>query len=371
MTGAVLPRRRASRFAALGRRNARLVLIAALLILLGSLTALALPPLADASGGAAPTAAQGAGDLSLYRGIVDGMRAGGDYYTVAADMLRAGDYPLRPFLAFRLPTLASILASLPPIAVLAMQWALVLAVFLAWFARLRGESARLPAMLAMGALLGLGLIAFAQPPLAAFHEIWAGLMIALALARWRPDRWIEPAAYGLAAMTIRETAALFPLVMAALALVEGRRREAGGWAITLAIFAIVVAVHGWTATGVARAADPASPGWMGLNGFGFFVQAAVASTGLSLLPLAFAAPPVALALIGWASWADRTGLRVTATLAGYAVAIGVFARTDTFYWALLAAPILPLGLFFVPRALSDLSTRALDRRRVRVQRLTR
>jgi hypothetical protein len=63
-------------------------------------------------------------------------------------------------------------------------------------------------------------------------------------------------------------------------------------------------------------------------------------------------------LFGWlsvrAGWALRAGL----LLLGYGAMLALFARADTFYWALLAAPLSLAGLAFVPRALADLVRRA-------------
>jgi hypothetical protein len=35
--------------------------------------------------------------------------------------------------------------------------------------------------------------------------------------------------------------------------------------------------------------------------------------------------------------------------------LALFARSDTFYWALIAAPLSFAGLVFVPKALADLA----------------
>src|SRR5207244_923970 len=50
-------------------------------------------------------------DLQLYRDIIAGVRAGGNYYEVAAEAQRKGGYPLKPFFTFRLPTHALIYAA--------------------------------------------------------------------------------------------------------------------------------------------------------------------------------------------------------------------------------------------------------------------
>lgn len=310
-------------------------------------------------------------DVVLYEGIVDGVRHGGNYYRVAADALRAGDYPLKPFVTFRLPTLAVVEAALPAWAVVTMQWTLAAAVFLAWYGRLAPAFARPPPRIIALALLAGGMMAFVQPALAHFHEIWAGLLVALSLALRRRGRWVEAAAFALAAVLIRETAALYVGVMAVLALAEDERREAAGWAAVAATLAIVVALHAHAVAQVVRPLDPASAGWAGMLGFGFFVRTMSMSTALGLAPLWLAAPLVALALVGWASWREPLALRVFATFAAYALLLSVFGRTDTFYWGLLVAPLLPVGLAFAIDGVRDLVTGALDRRRIIVTRTVR
>src|SRR5688572_18271469 len=49
-------------------------------------------------------------DLDLYRDIIAGVAQGRNYYEVAAEELRKGNYPLKPFITFRLPTHATIYA---------------------------------------------------------------------------------------------------------------------------------------------------------------------------------------------------------------------------------------------------------------------
>lgn len=358
-----------TRFAALSRGRARLVLGLIVLLVAVCLTALLVPepPALDAGSGGSRDQT----DLMLYDSIVGGVRGGGNYYAVAADALRAGDYPLRPFFTFRLPALAVILASLPEWMPPALLILLATLTALAWALRLAETLPRVLPRIVAGMLLIGSLIAFFQPALVGFHEIWAGLLVALSLALRRPERWVAAAAIGLVAMLIRETAALYVLVMAIVALAEGHRREAIGWGVALAAFAAMLAVHAWAVASVTGPLDPASPGWTGLHGFGLFVKAVSLATALQMLPLWAAAPLVGLTLLGWAAWRDPLGLRMIVVLLGYALAIALFARLDTFYWGLMVAPVLLVGLVFVPDALGELLSRALDRRRVTVTRVAR
>ncbi|MCW3835422.1 DUF2079 domain-containing protein [Sphingomonas canadensis] len=356
-----------SRFAGLRKAHARLALALLALLVAACFAALAIgdPPALGASSGGDRNRT----DLGVYEDIVAGVRGGGNYYEVAADALRAGGYPLRPFLTMRQPALAAAEASMPPWLPGMLLVALALFTGMAWMLRLTEAMPRLAPRLIAALLLAGSMLAFFQPGLAAFHEIWAGLLVALSLALRRPGRWIEAAAIGLAAMLIRETAALYVLVMAVFAWREGARREAMGWGAALLLFAAVLGVHAWAVAGVTGPNDPASPGWLGLQGPGLFVKGIALSTALQLVPLWAAAPLVGLALFGWASWNDPLAARALALFAGYALALALFARLDTFYWALMASPVILAGLAFVPDGLRDLARQSLDRRRVTVTRI--
>lgn len=370
---------RPTRFAALDRRRARLGLVLLALLMLVSLSALFAPhppslmPATQAGAAAASAAPIPTdSDLILYQKIVSGIANGaGDYYTVATDALRAGRYPLRPFITVRMPALATVQAALPAWAPPLLLMLLAVVTATAWALRL-GEA--LPSLLprvAAGMLLLGSMLAFLQATLWPFHEIWAGLLVALSLALRRPGRWVEPAALALAAMLIRETAALYAVIMAVLAWREGARTEARGWVAVLLLFAVALAAHAYAVAGATGALDPTSPGWSGMLGIGFFVKAISLSTVLQLLPLWIGALLVGLALFGWASWADPLALRVLLTLLGYGAVIALFARADNFYWALMAAPVFLVGLVFVPDGVRDLVTRALDKRRITVTRVAR
>lgn len=359
-----------SRFSGMKRTPARIVLALCALLLAATLLALAAPSPPPVSHDPAARANDQA-DVVLYESIVAGVRGGGNYYAVTAQALRAGDYPLRPFVTFRLPTLALFQASMPAVVSTVLLYMLAACVMLAWYSRLRPAFARVPPLAIALVLLAGGMTAFVQSELVAFHEIWAGLLIALSLALRRKHRWVEAVAFGMMAMLVRETAALYVAIMATLAWLEGSRRESLAWGATIAIFAAVVALHAHAVGQVVSAADPASPGWAGMLGFGFFVKTMSISTALALAPPALAALLVGLTLIGWSAWREPLALRAITTFAAYAVLLSLFGRTDTFYWGLMIAPALLVGLAFAPDALRDLYVAATDRRRIIVTRMVR
>ncbi|MCU6453204.1 hypothetical protein LPN01_03845 [Sphingomonas sp. A2-49] len=361
---------RPSRFAGAAPRDAWAALAALALLLVATLLVFA-TPVPPAATRAPADRGDDQADVMLYETIVANVRHGGNYYAVAADAMRSGNYPLKPFVTFRLPTLAMVQATLPHALVVALLYLLAAAVAVAWYARLAPAFARPPPRIVAMALLAGGLMAFVQRDLIAFHEIWAGLFVALSLAVYRPDAWLPAVAFGLAAALIRETAGLYLALMATLAVAGGLRREALGWVVAGTVLALALACHAHGVAEVVRPLDPVSPGWSGRLGFGFFVRTMTLSTALVLAPLWLAAPLVGLALFGWAAWADPLGLRVLVLLAAYAAVLSVFGRLDTFYWGLLVAPVLLVGLAFVPDGLRDLFAAALDKRRITVKRIVR
>ncbi|MBS0312555.1 MAG: hypothetical protein JSS05_00035 [Proteobacteria bacterium] len=342
-----------SHFAMLRPGTARVVLAAVtavLLLCLSSLTAPAPPP---AKGGP-ENVVKDREDILLYERIVDGLREGKAYYPLVAHSLRTGNYPLKPFVTFRLPTLASVQAALPPIASILLLYGLVAAVAAAWWRRmgnvLDGPRPRVIASI----LLLCGAAVVAKPELVAFHECWAGLLIALSLGLRTDRRWAAAVLVGLAAMLIRETAALYVAAMAGLALLERRPREMLGWGAALAVFAGVIALHAHQVAQVVLPEDPASPGWSGMLGFGFLVNVIKSTTSLALLPAALASVLAGLALFGWAAAPGPFARRVAVTIAAYAMLLALFCRADTFYWGLMIAPLILVGLVFAPDGLRDL-----------------
>lgn len=300
----------------------------------------------------------GGTDRRLYERIVGEMRAGGGYYAVTAPALREGNYPLKPFVAFRLPTLATMLAVFPPFLSYGLMLALIVSVLVAWTVRLRPAFVR-PTPVAIGALLLAGGVAVAaQPAMIVFHEIWAALLIALSLALRRDGRWWAAVAAGLAAVLIRETALPYLLAMAALALLFGFRREALAWIGAVAIFIMALGLHAAAVAAVTLPGDPTSPGWNALGGWRFFLSAMRLTTPLTLFPLWASALLIPLALLGWGAWKSVTALRVLAVLCGYATMLMIFGRPDNFYWGLMIAPLLLVGLVFAPAALRDLAAAA-------------
>jgi len=293
-------------------------------------------------------------DLSLYRDVIAGVAAGGGYYEVAAREHRAGNYPVRPFYTFRLPTLATLYATVGERVMLYLLWLLGAGLLFAWWIRLHPL---LPLPLLGGAMVMLagGIGGLMQPVTGIFHESWAAILMSLMIAIHRPGRVWPAIVAGTAALMIRELALPMILAMAGIALVEKHWREAAAWSAVVLVFAAYMALHaGWVAE-VVRPGELASQGWSRMLG-GQFALKSIAKVTLGIrLPDALAAGLLILSLFGWASVRADWAVRAALLLTGYYVMLALFARADTFYWALLAAPLSFVGLVFVPTALADLA----------------
>ena len=293
-------------------------------------------------------------DLQLYRDIIAGVASGGDYYQVAAEAQRKNHYPLKPFFTFRLPAHASIYAMFGERVMIAAIWLLCAGLILAWWMKLRSVLP-LPLLAAFTILIGGGLGGMLQPQTGLFHESWAALLLALMVALRRPENPWPAIVLGGLALMIRELALPMILAMGGLALIEKHWREAAGWALVVVLFGIYMTIHAHSVAEVVLPTDPPSPGWSRMLGISFALKSIAKVTFGIRMADAVAAGLLILSLFGWASVKTGWALRVTILLAGYTTMLALFARPDTFYWGLLAAPLAFAGLAFVPNALSDLA----------------
>ena len=357
-----------SRFVGLSRIAAALILVAlAATIALGLGETAAPARAAPARAAQTPANPAGASDLSLYRAIVQRVRRHEPYEAAAVAELRAGHYPLKPFVAVRPPLLALSLARLPDEKTADLCLALLaMGVVGAWVYRLGKDQPR-PAILAASALvifLGVG-SDMAGGGASLFHESWAGLLIALSLAVRSQKHFAAAVLLGLLAALIRELALPYLAVMCLFALLERRRLEALAFAGAGLVALAALALHAAALAPLVGIHDPASQGWVGIGGWGF-----VLATGrwnlLVVMAGAWISAIVApMALLGAAGWRGPYGLRLFALLAGYTLGFMVIGRPENLYWGLMVAPLMGVGLCLAPPALGDLLGRVAHREPVR------
>ena len=293
-------------------------------------------------------------DLQLYRDIVTGVVEGGDYYEVTAAELRKGNYPLKPFVTFRLPTHATVYAALGERVMIAVIWALCLGLMLAWAFKLK-PILPLPLLAASMFFLAGGLGGMLQVQTGFFHESWAALLLALMIGLHRPGTIWPAVLAGVVALMVRELALPMILAMGGLALAEKRWREAAAWGLAVTLFGIYLTFHAQWVSEVVLPGDPPSPGWSQMNGLRFALKSIAKVTFGIRMPDALSAGLLILSLFGWASVKAGWALRATLFLSGYGLLLALFARTNTFYWALIPAPLAFVGLTFLPKAVADLA----------------
>jgi hypothetical protein len=288
-------------------------------------------------------------DVQLHRAEVAFARHPATYYAQVMDEQRRHDYPMRPFVAVRPPVLAFFLAWLPggetgARLVLGALAALTVAV---WTVRLVGPLGA-PGAGVAGVALATGVVAAFTPNGFLMHECWAGLLIALSLGLYpgeaspgRPLRLAAALSAALAAGLVRELALACLGVMALMALLERRPREALLWLGALGFCLLALLGH---ALAVIRHTLPGDPGlsWVRLGGWSFVLAADRWNALLTLKPW-LPAVMVPAALAGVLGWGGPVGRRLIFTLIGYVAGFMIVGRPEDLYWGLMIAPLLPLG----------------------------
>lgn len=375
-----------SRFARLARWQAMLVVTLTVLVVIGGYTFQlrnrflpeAMPqivtpkesatPSKASDGTSAATEARDVGDLALYRSISARWAAGTPYYTAVVERHRLSGYPLRPFVAVRMPTLAFITSTLGMQLSHALLVGLVVLAGAVWWRRLvriTDTTSLQPVICFMLVCIGLS-TPLTDPDQVVAHEVWAATFMALSWGLLgsfggKPDsrslaNWLPSVLCAAAAVLIRETALPFVLLMGAFAVWRRQWLQVAGWVAVVAVFAGCFALHASCVMAATTSADLASVGWNSFEGWPFFVVAMHGATGLRILPEWGGVIAVPLIMLGWASWRSDTGAFGCLLFAGYAVVFMVFGRPDNWYWGLLISPLFLLGLMFVPQAIVDLAT---------------
>lgn len=293
------------------------------------------------------------GDLALYRTIAARIGQGQGYYAAAAAEHRAHGFPLRPFVAVRLPTLAEIIGHLGRPGAIALLDSLVLAAWLGFTLRVR-SLLPLVSSAAASCALSKGLAVFLVPDAVFLHESWAATLLVLSLALRSRDRFLASVVLGVAACAVRELAFPYLCVMLVAATIDGTRREVATWLAAICFFVGLLVAHAAAIGALTHPHDMASPGWMAAGGWPFILAMLRYSPLLTELPTALLALVVPLALLGWIAWRDAIGLRGALLLCGYAAAFMLVGRPDNDYWGLMLVPLLLIGLVFSPAALGDL-----------------
>lgn len=337
-------------------RARALALLVAFALLLGWAqgTERAIAPLPQgAPGGAAPYS-----DVRLYRDVASAVADGEGYYPAVARLHREHGFPLRPFVTVRLPTLGVLLAAIGETAARLLLAAIIVGGAIALSGRLGNAAAErigsLAAVLAGGAVLaGEGLVTQ--------HELWAGALLTLALASRDGRCWKLALLAAAGALAIRELALPFVALAALAALLERQPKQALAWLSLAAACGLGLLLHARAVIAVTPADALTSPGWLGLRGPGAAVRDLVECSILVALPARLAGALAVLPLLGWLAAPRPLALSALAYAAGWFAVLAIFARDQTFYWALMLLPWWFAGFALVPRAVSMLARALLAR----------
>jgi hypothetical protein len=298
-------------------------------------------------------------DLALYDRVIARLLHGENYYDFIVQEHRAANYPVTPGFAVRLPTLAYLDAWLGLPGQIVCAVLLMIAVLLAWWRRLSEEPGgidRRPlalALLFLGASLGLNRYYFV------LHELWGGMLLALAFGLHRPGkRWGAALAVAALALAIREHALPFVLLMGATAFWRRDGKEGAAWVLLAALFLVGLKIHLDIVAAQVLPSDRSSSSWLALRGLSGWLSTVVLSSNLRFLPHWLAGPAVVLMMVGWAGWRSPAGMFGTFLFLGYGLAFGIAGRPDNFYWGAMIAPAMFIGLAFTPQALRSLSRAA-------------
>jgi hypothetical protein len=344
-----------TRFDSFSARDCAITLVALIMVLVASLLsptyvapALHLPQVA-ADGQTGSIA-----DTQLYKNIIARMSKGEGYYVVTADEHRRHDFPLKPFITVRSPTLAWIHASLGPTLTLALFGLLIAAAMLSWMP-LMGQMNRFGFEgYFVFTLVIVSVMLLISPPFHFYHETWAAALIAISLALWVQERIALSVMAGLTAVLLRDLAMPYMAMMTVLAVYERRWSETRAWSIGIGFAGLIYALHCWKVNTLLLPDDLSSPGWSGFGGWPYLIATVKETSLMVFLPYWAIKLALPLSLFGWIACRSGLGLRVSGLLFGYATALMLFARDPNMYWGILIMPFVLAGLAFVPAGIMAL-----------------
>jgi hypothetical protein len=310
-----------------------------------------------AAGSTAPTTAErplGSSDEALYRAVNDRMADGVGYYAAAVALQQERGFPTAPAVVVRTPLLAETVDLLGTTGARALLAVLLIGAIPVWFQRFAEMARHRAEQWAAVAILTLAALPYVTPFGVWCHEAWALALVLLSLGLRTDRRRVLPIALGVLAPFYRELALVYPMVMAIMAVRDGRRREAAAWSAGILAF---VGFYLWHVHQVAVAQVPDPPrsqGWLDVGGWPFIVDTMRYGSFLGLVPFPVVAVLTPLALAGWCFVRSPAATRSALTAVVFIGCFMVIGRPENNYWGTLYATLLLPGLAFVPRGCSQL-----------------
>lgn len=294
-------------------------------------------------------------DVELYQAEVDRIHAGESYYSAAGTELRARGYPTRSVFNWRTPLPMWLVGVIPdPVLAKGLLCGMCLITLCLGFAICSDEGS-----LSAGIAFAIAFSGTALPCLLGnsflLPELWSGMLIALSVGCYGRGHRAAGLLAGISALFVRELAAPYCLLAAALAVRHRRWREVVLWMAGFAAYAIFYVAHWHTVQGFIGADDVAHDrGWVRFGGAAFVISTAQMNAYLLLLPQWVSALFLVLSLLGLSRWSSAAGERIGLTVAGYVLAFGIVGQDFNQYWGSMFAPLLCFGIARALPALADL-----------------
>jgi hypothetical protein len=285
------------------------------------------------------------GDHLLFEAVILRVQDGEPYYAAYKKESLLRGYPTRSPLNWRTPALTMAFAWLP-------RTTSILFVLLA-------VSAMAMTTLMLRGLPVFGLIAFffwqtfnipATGQAGLYSELWAGVLLAIAVGFFSFGRNIVAAVAVILALFLRELVLPFAVLCAAVAWYRGSRRELVLWIVALIAYAAYYAIHVWSVMSV-RPSDPMGHygSYLAFGGWPAVVGALRASVVMQWTPALLVAILIGLAAAGETVDQAPTHLRLLVGL--YAIVFAVVGYSFNAYWGWLLAPVWPVLSLTGARAL--------------------
>jgi hypothetical protein len=274
-------------------------------------------------------------DPVMFDGVLARLQAGGDYYDVVGDALRANGYPVRSVFNWRTPLLWTALAPLAP-SVRRLLLTLLGAVVGTIAVLTARRRSRFAAAATATTMLGVALL-MSAPAAVAMGEAWAGALVGLSVCAYTVERRRWGAALGLLAMFVRELVAPYAVICTILAWRRRHRRELAGWIVGGFTYMAYFAVHASQVRAHQLPTDLAyTHSWVAIGGVPFLLST-VRWNGLLLL----SAPiftVVAFALIATAVAAPAVPVHLRLTTCAYLTLFLFVGGEFNRYWGYLTWP---------------------------------
>lgn len=302
-------------------------------------------------------------DLRCYYAIAERIHSGEGYYQAARQELQTRGYATDSVFNWRLPFLATLLGTLP-----SQEAGQVIVILLSFFSLWLWVDVATQRM--SFPRVALGVIPLAGSAVYSFieiifvmHELWAGILISISLLAHGKGWWKLSLAAGITALFIRELVLPFVAVMFLASLADRNRKEAIAWLLGVLAFLSMLAFHSKQVHALTHSnANLNFAQWLALSGWDYVLATIQVQPFLFIFPSWCTAVLAPFALLGFLAWRDALGRRMGLTIAAYILIFLFVGRNNNAYWGLLYCNLVPLGLLYVPVALSDtLSLRRVNR----------